>query len=355
MAILKNFSLGIHAEKQQLDRQICGGEAIINSAASDLGDLPTLTKLLNGQLHAITVETERSAYGIVERLQSIDEVINQLLSTVTLSAHEGEAMIQSGKQSVGSNEDLIANLNHYIKERLAESDTSRNSIAIVVEQAKSLASLVDLIKDISTQTNLLALNAAIEAARAGEMGRGFAVVADQVRKLSGETNTAVTKIQSGIGKVTKTIEEQFLNKLDIGYVNKQKALLESFSNHLTHMGGNYQHLMKRDEELLAQLKETSQTLSSMFMDVLANIQFQDITRQQIEQVQNALTRLDNHVSQMVEMMRNKNFSNAATIKGNIDQMFEGYVMDAQRDVHASSMGGNFQSNGATAVKKIELF
>jgi methyl-accepting chemotaxis protein len=93
----------------------------------------------------------------------------------------------------------------------------------------------------------------------------------------------------------------------------------------------------------------------MFMDVLANIQFQDITRQQIEQVQNALTRLDNHVSQMVEMMRNKNFSNAATIKGNIDQMFEGYVMDAQRDVHASSMGGNFQSNGATAVKKIELF
>ena len=355
MAIFKDVSLGMHAVQEQLNQRISGGEAIIESAASDLDNLPTLTKLLNGQLHAITVETERSAYGIMERLQAIDSVIDELMSTVTASAVEGEAMIQSGKKSVGSNVDLIANLNRYIQERFAEADTDRASVSIVVQQAKSLSSLVELVKDISSQTNLLALNAAIEAARAGEMGRGFAVVADQVRKLSGETNTAVSKIQNGISKVAETIEEQFKSKLDNGYIQQQKVVLENFSKHLDSMGSNYQHLMKRDEEMLAQLKNTSQTLSSMFMDVLANIQFQDITRQQIEQVQNALTRLDNHVAQMVEMMRRKDFSQAASIKEHIEQMFDGYVMDKQRDVHSSAISGTATHQNAAALQKIELF
>jgi methyl-accepting chemotaxis protein len=59
---------------------------------------------------------------------------------------------------------------------------------------------------------------------------------------------------------------------------------------------------------------------------------------------------------MVEMMRSKDFSNAASIKEHIDQIYEGYVMDKQRDVHASAMGVNVQaSGGSAALQKIELF
>ncbi len=356
MAIFKDVSLGMRAMQQQLDQKVSGDEAIINSAASDLGDLPALTRLLNDQLHAITVETERSAYGIMERLQAIDGVINELMSTVTASAQEADVMIQAGEKSVGSNVELIENLNRYIQERFAETDADRESIAIVVQQAKSLSALVEMVKHISSQTNLLALNAAIEAARAGDVGRGFAVVADEVRKLSGETDHAVSKIQEGIGNVAKTIEEQFRNKLEHSNIEQQKEVLENFSKHLNSMGSNYHRLMQRDEQTLANLSNTSHKLSSMFMDVLASIQFQDVTRQQIEQVQKALTRLDDHVAQMVEMMRSKDFSNAPSIKEHIDQIYEGYVMEKQRDVHASAMGGNVQAGGSgAALQKIELF
>jgi methyl-accepting chemotaxis protein len=226
----------------------------------------------------------------------------------------------------------------------------------VVQQAKSLSALVDLIKHISSQTNLLALNAAIEAARAGEMGRGFAVVADEVRKLSGETDQAVSKIQVGIATVAKTIEDQFRVKLEHSNIQQQKEVLENFSSHLDSMGNNYHTLMKRDEEMLARFSSTSQKLSSMFMEVLASIQFQDVTRQQIEQVQNALTRLDSHIAQLVEMMRSKDFTNAASIKEHIEQIYEGYVMDKQRDVHDSTLGGKAKADGVSAAPaKIELF
>ena len=355
-AIFHDVTLGMLASQEQLDRKISANDVIINTAANDLGNLPALTKLLNQQLHAITEETERSAYGIMERLQTIDGVINELMSTVTAGSKEAEVMIQSGEKNIGSNVDLIANLNGYIQERFTEADADRESIAVVVRQAESLSSLVDLIKNISSQTNLLALNAAIEAARAGEVGRGFAVVADEVRKLSGETGHAVTMIQKGIGNVAKTIEDQFRSKLEHSNIQQQKDVLENFSKHLDSMGKNYQNLMKRDEAMLSRLSNTSQTLSSLFMDVLANIQFQDITRQQIEQVQNALTRLDTHIGHMVEMLHSRDYSNVASIKDHIDQIYEGYVMAKQRDVHDTAMGASSNSGNNTASQpKIELF
>ncbi|MBI3222380.1 MAG: chemotaxis protein [Nitrosomonadales bacterium] len=354
-AIYKDASVGMEVAQQQLDQKLSGDEAIINSAASDLGELPALTKLLNQQLHAITVETERSALGIMERLQAIDRVIDELMSTVTSSARESEGMIHTGEAALGSNVDLVKNLDQYIQDRFDEFDADRQSMSVVIQEAKSLTTLVDLIKHISAQTNLLALNAAIEAARAGEVGRGFAVVADEVRKLSGETDAAVEKIQDGIEHVATTIEEQFRHKLENSKIDQQKELLENFSRHLGSMGGNYHMLMKHDEQMLTNMRATSETLSSMFMEVLANIQFQDVTRQQIELVQNALGRLDTHIAQLVEMMRNKDFSDSASIKDHIDQIYEGYVMDKQRTVHQSVVGENPHSGGAAPTQKIELF
>ncbi len=354
LAIFHDRLLGMRATQHELEQTVASYDEIIDSAAGDLDHLPSLTRLLNEQLHAITVDTERSAFNIVERLQAIDGVIDELVSTVTSGAKEAEEMIQSGEQTVSSNVELIENLNQYIQNRFVEFEADRQSISIVVRQARSMSALVDMIKGISSQTNLLALNAAIEAARAGEVGRGFAVVADEVRKLSGETDIAVSKIQQGIGDVAKTIEEQFKNKLEHASTEQEKKVLESFSSHLDNMSSNYHRLMARDEEMLARLANTSQTLSSMFMEVLANIQFQDVTRQQIEQVQGALTRLDTHVVQMVEMMRNKDYSNAASLKDHFEQIYQGYVMDHQRDIHAAAMGGN--TGGAAAPQqKIELF
>lgn len=354
LAIFHDRLLGMRATQMELEQTAASYEEIIGSAASDLDHLPSLTKLLNEQLHGITVETERSAFGIVERLQAIDGVIDDLVSTVTKGAQDSEVMIQSGEETVSSNVQLIENLNQYIQNRFVEFEADRESIGIVVRQARSMSALVDMIKGISSQTNLLALNAAIEAARAGEVGRGFAVVADEVRKLSGETDIAVSKIQQGIGNVAKTIEEQFKNKLEHSNTEQEKIVLESFSSHLDSMSSNYHRLMKRDEEMLAHLSNTSHTLSSMFMEVLANIQFQDVTRQQIEQVQGALGRLDTHVVQMVEMMRNKDYSNSASLKDHFEQIYEGYVMENQRDIHAAAMGGN-TGGASSSMQKIELF
>ncbi len=73
----------------------------------------------------------------------------------------------------------------------------------VVEEISILS---ESIISIASQTNLLALNAAIEAARAGESGRGFSVIADQVRKLSEQSKSIITKIKYITDQVKQAVK-----------------------------------------------------------------------------------------------------------------------------------------------------
>ncbi len=356
--IYRDFSYGMNEIVAELQSKLSNRNKVLEKVARDLADLPALTALLKNQLTAVNQENEKAAIDIITRLQKTDGVVEKLVGVITHSANDNEALANSGEKKIHENQDLVAQLICYVQERFSEAETDQKRITSVVSDAQSLASLVDIIRGISSQTNLLALNAAIEAARAGEVGRGFAVVADEVRKLSSQTDAAVTKIQDGINHVSTSIAEQFADKLLNTSLENQRALLTSFSNHLGDMGESYEISLKLNETAIEKMHLVSQDLSKMFMDVLANIQFHDVTRQQIELVQGALDRLDDHVSELVSMMDSMVVNDdAPSIKERIDEIAKGYVMQTQRDIHSQVVGQSHAAanNSAPEPAKIELF
>ena len=352
-------SLGNLTNIREIQRNYDRSHHASQEVATELGQVPGYNDVVRGQLKMVAEETEKAAFDIVERLQTIDQVVTHLNTFVDTTVDESGEMQVASELRILKNQELITTMDEYIENRIASNDRDSQRVAQVVTEAKSLGELVKLIRSISSQTNLLALNAAIEAARAGEAGRGFSVVADEVRKLSAATDDAVTKINQGIHDVANSIEAQFKDKLSSDSLEAERASLRNFSLQLDELGKSYQAVTSHEASVLVQVRSSSQQLSAMFMDALASVQFQDVTRQQIEQVIDALNRLDGHtqlLSNRLNSAEEQDFE-MQPLSQHLEQIYNSYVMSSQRDTHNASLGNRAPGSdgGRQTAPKVELF
>lgn len=356
VAIYRDMLFGFSSTMSSISQHDSNLTAVANEVRGELAHVPTFNNMVRGQLNTVIQETEAAAYNVVEQLQTIDTVVNDLSAFIDATTKDSHELLGKAEDRIEGNQILLANLDSYITQRISEAELDQQRVAHVVADAKSLISLVALIKHIAAQTNLLALNAAIEAARAGEAGRGFAVVADQVRKLSSESEKAVQQINQGIERVASSIQSQFADKLTRSNIDAERAALQSFALQLSQLGTSYKEVTEHEAAVLVSVNTSSRKLSDMFMNALASIQFQDVTRQQIEQVINALDRLDGHVGLLAERLEKSDEPDTkiTPLAHHIDEIYSGYVMNSQREAHNSSLntGVSVQSNTGP---KVELF
>lgn len=314
-----------------------------------------LNAMIRGQLNSVIDGTEQAAFSITQRLSSIDEKVIELDSVVANSVVDTGRLSADSAKEIANNKVLIESMNAYIKFRMEESARDQARVQEVVLKARSLEALVQLIKEIASQTNLLALNAAIEAARAGEAGRGFAVVADEVRKLSGETEKAVNQIRLGIGEVASVINQQFRDKLTQEKIDEEKADLNRFAEHLNSLNRKYGALIEGQTSVALSIGQSSQDLKVMFMDAMASVQFQDVARQQIEQVMSIVRRLEEHFEHLIARFKHQDDPafEAVTLADSLEEIYGQYVMDSQRQSHQQAL--NQHSAASAALPSVELF
>lgn len=176
---------------------------------------------LNSRLQQTASELSQTVSWAAEQEQVTQQVATAISQMEVTAAEIADNAEMTSKVTTGVNKGAVEG-KEVIDESIKSINTlSRNientadTISSLATDVDAIASVIDVIQDISEQTNLLALNAAIEAARAGEQGRGFAVVADEVRTLSQRTKQSTEEIAVVIHRLQKG-SRNAVNAMELG-------------------------------------------------------------------------------------------------------------------------------------------
>lgn len=287
-------------------------------------------------LSDVIAQTDVAARQIIDQAEGIDRLMNGVQDTIGALHGQKEALASESRETIDANGRALAELRAYIAKRQTDVEKDYGIVMSLAGKARSMTNLVDLLKEISDQTNLLALNAAIEAARAGEHGRGFSIVADEVRKLSSQSEQAASKIGQAMVQMAGEIEAQFSNKLNQQNQEKEAAILKKLETQLARLGESYLKLDGLNNQVLDEVSSGSREVAREVLELLSNVQFQDIVRQQVELVVKALSDIEDYVASLSECLdcTQRCMEPCKIEEFNADRLQSYYVMEKQRATHS---------------------
>jgi methyl-accepting chemotaxis protein len=328
-------------------------EARACAVAAELGKYTTLTEIIRTQLLDVNAETGKAAVMLVEQLQSIDRGVQSILAAITVSAATSGRLASASKDDAFSN---LADIGRMTKLMARDFQKNEANVEQVLAETESLFDLIGQIQEVAAQTNILALNATIEAARAGSAGRGFAVVAREVRLLAtrsaelakrirGDTRDTITTIQQRFGELVELVHRSAQSQSKV-----QSVLAVEFGK----LTDGLSSLVTTQDTTIQAVACHGQEVATLLIGLLADLQTQDVTRQQVEHVVGALTEIDRHNADLQRfLLGNGAAADVPGIEPVLELLHSKYVMDSQRTAFASGvLGARAQADSGPLV---ELF
>ena len=321
----------------------------------EIKDSKPYIDVMHDQIGDSLTESEREVLQVIDQIDLLISKTNQQRDHIAQSIKSGRELTENTHRRVANNREIIAAIEMQLESQTEEFRNNFERIQGLAGDVGALTPLIKVITSIAQQTSLLALNAEIEAARAGSAGRGFAVVAFEVRKLSVLSTKAATEIGEKIIATCKRVDEE----MAAAHASlEQKEASSAISHLVADLSEMQSEFSKNGQLLLEVITEVDSNYAesvSRLSEALGHIQFQDVMRQRMEHVQEALIEMRDHLYLLMERSDDPAWDGQldVTFKTILDTHLGRYRMASQTMTHLAVAGG--QSSAELDRPAIELF
>ncbi len=309
--------------------------------AAHLRVLGPVASLLDSQLGSVVQETEAAAMSFVDSVNLLDRASSTVVARVSDLADE------AGRSSSAVADQMTSTRN--IVRELARSGEDRDGTVLAL--LGRVAEMSGEVSQIAKALKMLSLNARIEANRSGASGASFTVVADEMRSLAVQSQERADSMARDLdllrNEVTSVLHESSVEMDDkLGVV----------ANELEELSATQERFSELVLRVVAEVGASAEQVAGIAGEVLAGTQFQDITRQVIEHVQQGLRDLGAEIVTSADCLETgRPLPDEA--KGLAEALYARYVTAGQRQRHVALLG-DAQAVSAAPVDDgpaIELF
>ncbi|CAO3416785.1 Methyl-accepting chemotaxis transducer domain protein [Azospirillum doebereinerae] len=249
-------------------------------------------------LDVVQGELTRTSLTVENATLDLSDRFRQLAEKALAQSERVEQIVQlAGSVSIDGErvpmDQLVVGMQDMITDMVSNIVTlSRHAMSMVYlldDVQKDVGDLEKAIGDIDAinrQTNFLALNATIEASRAGDAGRTFAVVAQEVRHLSRSTGELADRMRNKVTAVVKGVRNghDILRQIANTDMSPQMLAKERVDKTMDSLVEQTSHF----QSVLETAAGVSSDMSSTIAHVITGMQFQDLTKQRIEAINDSL-------------------------------------------------------------------
>lgn len=322
----------------------------------ELRDSEPYIRVMHDQIGDSLAESEREVVGAIEEIGSLIERANEQKEKVASSVKSSRDLTECTQAKAEQNRAVVASIETQFRVQNEQTHANVARIGALSGEVCALTPLIGVISSIAQQTQLLALNAGIEAARAGEAGRGFSVVAAEVRKLATRSTAAAAEIAEKIRSTCASVEAEVRRAQEALAKTEASASMESVIGGLAAM---QQEFSENSELLLAVITEVEANYAATvarLSEAMGHIQFQDVMRQRMGHVQEAMKEMREHMQNLMGGRSGgggDGGDSGTSFRRMLEDHLGRYRMASQTATHlAVTRGGSGEVTGGPAI---ELF
>ena len=329
------------------------GPQIDQSVLNQLRMMQQCFAILQGHVRAAESTSSHAVMDMLDRLNNVYARCNALQGELDAAVAQTRHLSDDTQKQAVIQTNALACLQQHQQVFSDSQNGHQRLISTLMEQVKHLMPLASLIGDIARQTNLLAINAAIEAARAGKEGVGFKVVAEEVRRLSHQTATAAEQISAGIQAVAQTHD---LARKREPNESLDMSGLEQIGEEIRQMGATPGLVAVQLQQMSEQMNSSMTEIRDELINVLGDMQFQDLNRQMLEQVDRSLSGLAEHCNLICDFASRRQVSDLPhqALEQLMHEWLGHYVMDTQRNLHRGATGEGRSDPASSQANEVRI-